>query len=144
MFMERVYKFIMQLRNPYYETIAVFSHEQFISAVIWMLTVKRGKVPPTSQTMREFRGFLDKHHIPNGAIAEFTFHPGQNTWSYELITAHLEAPEQEMVKNEHLPAQPQAPVVEEVEETEIYQEQQSMRSVRTENKPRAKSLLVVY
>src|SRR6266851_703315 len=48
------------------ETIAIFSHEQFICAVYWLL--ERNPVHISSEAMQDFRDFLTDHSIPNGGF----------------------------------------------------------------------------
>src|SRR5579872_1610726 len=50
------------------ETIAVFSHEQFISAVLWSLNDEPARDDP--EAMRAFRNYFNSHRIPNGSIVE--------------------------------------------------------------------------
>lgn len=85
-FIDRVRDFKERLEATELNTIAIFSHEQFISAFLWLL--EKDKVTPTSHEMREFRAYLLAHPIPNGAIVQAKFHKGYG-WSLELITDHL-------------------------------------------------------
>jgi 2,3-bisphosphoglycerate-dependent phosphoglycerate mutase len=48
------------------ETVVIFSHEQFICAVYWLL--ERNPTHISSETMRDFRDFLTEHSIPNGGF----------------------------------------------------------------------------
>ena len=89
-FIGRVEGFIRQLKNRR-ENIAIFSHEQFIAAVRWVLQ-KRPTVI-TSDTMRDFRDFFKQNRIPNGAIVDIKVRrsgDSQDSWTYELLIQHLE------------------------------------------------------
>lgn len=88
-FIGRVRAFIRRLKVTR-ENIAVFSHEQFIDAVLWLLQYKPDEISP--RAMREFRAFFKSHRIPNGAIVEITVRNIQDrpdAWETELITSHL-------------------------------------------------------
>jgi len=88
-FIERVQAFRRQVENLADKTIAVFSHEQFINAVLWSVKYSPGELSP--KTMRGFRDFLNQHPIRNGAIVEVRIRNQQHAWGYELITYHLDA-----------------------------------------------------
>jgi 2,3-bisphosphoglycerate-dependent phosphoglycerate mutase len=94
-FIGRVEGFIRQLKNRR-ENIAIFSHEQFLAAVLWVLQ-KRPTVI-TSDTMQDFRDFFNRNRIPNGAIVEITVRRGQDSqdvWIHKQIKEHLERPRPE-------------------------------------------------
>ena len=80
--------FKSRLESAELDTIAVFSHEQFISAFVWLMKLKHNEVTPTSEEMREFRSYLLDNPLPNGAIVHAKFHEGYG-WSFERITDHL-------------------------------------------------------
>ncbi len=88
-FIERVRSFLDRLKNAEEaeEAVVVFSHEQFIDAVRWLIDCKPTEI--SSRTMRGFRRYLDSHDIPNGGMVWLRFHPRENRWRYELITSHL-------------------------------------------------------
>ena len=86
-FIDRAHAFIARLRDTTGENVAVFSHEQFITAVLWL--IGRGSVDISSQTMGEFRDYFRQSRIPNGAIVHLKARPGQDSWPRELITEHL-------------------------------------------------------
>ncbi|HJT55273.1 MAG TPA: histidine phosphatase family protein [Ktedonobacteraceae bacterium] len=88
-FIERVRKFLKRLEDVQekYENVAIFSHEQFINAALWLIDRKPAGI--SSTTMREFRTYLDNNHIPNGAIVQLQFSPWDNCWKHEVVTAHL-------------------------------------------------------
>jgi len=87
-FITRVRDFKALLESTENSTIAVFSHEQFISAFVWLMKLKHNEVTPTSKEMRQFRSYLLDNRLPNGAIVQAKFHEGY-PWSFELITDHL-------------------------------------------------------
>ena len=89
-FIDRVQAFLRRLNDAAYdrcENIAVFSHEQFITAVLWL--IKSRPVEITSKEMRDFRDFFNRNRIPNGAIVEIKARRSHDVWTYELITEHL-------------------------------------------------------
>jgi len=104
-FIDRVHAFLERLKNveEEYETIAVFSHEQFINAVLWLIDYE--PVGISSETMRDFRTYLDRNHIQNGAIVQLKFSHRENRWRYERI------PEQPCLKQ--AAPKPELPPVEE-------------------------------
>ncbi len=85
-FMLRVHSTLEQLRSREEEFIAVFSHEQFIWAVFWLLLS-----PPVSMdknAMKQFRYLLTTYPIPNGAILQVQFDQGK-TCVKGIIPSHL-------------------------------------------------------
>lgn len=88
-FIKRVRAFWGQMREVEreYENIAVFSHEQFISAVLWLKDHNQPEV--SSQAMHDFRTLLDSNPIPNGAIVQLEFSYYDDSWNYKVITSHL-------------------------------------------------------
>lgn len=70
-FIHRVSEVITWFKQSRDGFIAVFSHEQFILAVCWLLMSIPGKID--SGCMRRFRSFLDAFSLPNGAIMEMQF-----------------------------------------------------------------------
>lgn len=91
-FMGRVQAFIRCLKDRR-KNIAIFSHEQFITAVLWILKNRPGEI--NSDMMQDFKGYLNQNRIPNGAIVEIKVRrseDSQDAWTYEQITQHLERP----------------------------------------------------
>lgn len=88
-FIDRVRAFLEQLKDVErdYENIAVFSHEQFINAVLWLKDRDSDEI--SSQSMRDFRAYLDSELIPNGAIVRLKFSYHDDCWHHKLITEHL-------------------------------------------------------
>lgn len=70
-------------------TVAVFSHHQFICALLWLSEQNSLHICP--QTMRDFKDFLDGHPISNGAIIRVQFEDGGGCWRYDILTSHLES-----------------------------------------------------
>jgi probable phosphoglycerate mutase len=89
-FIDRVQAFMMRLQNTTYDTIAVFSHEQFINAVLWL--IDHGSVKKPAHEMQEFRHFLNRNPLPNGSIVQVNVPHNQTLWTYERITEHLKQP----------------------------------------------------
>jgi broad specificity phosphatase PhoE len=100
-FLEPAYAALRRLlRQPLkytkYDTIAVFSHQQFICALLWLS--QRDPVNLSQETMQEFKDFLDTNSLPNGAIVRVQFGNSHDLWQCETITSHLEELEkQELV-----------------------------------------------
>lgn len=92
-FISRVQGFIRLLKETAYgcENIAVFSHEQFINAVLWSIIRKPATI--NADAMRDFRDYFNNNRIPNGAIVELKFRKSQDGWTYELIEEHLKQTE---------------------------------------------------
>jgi probable phosphoglycerate mutase len=86
-FIHRVRAFKARLESTEPSTVAVFSHEQFISAFLWLL--QRGEVTPTSEEMRDYRDYLLANPIPNGGIVKAKFRTSNGEWTFERITEHL-------------------------------------------------------
>ena len=86
-FIDRVRDFKACLESTQLGTIAVFSHEQFISAFLWLFG--KGEVTPTSEEMSEFRKYLLTHPIPNGAIVQAKFRKGYGWIQEPSLTEHL-------------------------------------------------------
>lgn len=64
------------------QTIAVFSHEQFICAVYWLLECQPECL--SSETMRDFKDFLSEHSIPNGGFLRLQRPEARYPWQSEL------------------------------------------------------------
>jgi broad specificity phosphatase PhoE len=89
-FIKRVRAFITQLQSRQFEpdeTIAIFSHEQFITAVLWL--IERNPTTITRQTMDDFKNFLKQNPVPNGAIVSMQFHQRHHSWRIKRVTDHL-------------------------------------------------------
>src|SRR6266849_5982019 len=84
-----------------YNTIAIFSHEQFIRALLWLS--QRDTINLCQETMREFRDFLSANSLVNGAIVRVQFDNSDEQWRYKIITSHLEELEEprELEELEH-------------------------------------------
>lgn len=65
-FIGRVRAVKLRLKSTGLDKIVVFSHEQFISALLWLSKRDSGKM--SSETMQDFRAFLKAHPIPNGTL----------------------------------------------------------------------------
>lgn len=85
-FMLRVYSALEDLKSRPEEFIAVFSHEQFIWAVFWLLLFKPTEM--NAHAMKQFRYLLTTYPIPNGAILQVQFDQGK-TWVKGIIPSHL-------------------------------------------------------
>lgn len=88
-FIMRVKKVLFQLKGTSYETIVVFSHEQFICAFLWWL--QQGWLNLSEDDMKDYREFLHMNHIPNGAIVRVELENEFKIRHAEMITSHLHA-----------------------------------------------------
>jgi|SRR5579864_2948350 len=101
-FIDRVYAFHARIEAIVFESvafhyrIAIFSHEQFITAVIWLL--QQGQIDISSENMRFFRTIVKDNPVPNGAIVQITFQEEPSNWSYDLITDHLSAKKDKLLQ----------------------------------------------
>ena len=88
-FIGRVQAFIRRLKeiDNRCQNIAVFSHEQFIAAVLWC--IKHDSTEITSDTMHAFRHFFHQHRLPNGGIVKLKFRRSHDECRYQIITEHL-------------------------------------------------------
>lgn len=92
-FIKRARAFLQQLQSPQFEgdeTIAVFSHEQFITAVLWL--IEHNPTSITEKLMDDFKTYLKQNPVPNGAIVRMQFHPRHYFWHIKRVTDHLQLP----------------------------------------------------
>lgn len=89
-FIERVRNVIERLRQTKEDIIAVFSHEQFICALLWLLQRDHPEGKIDTAAMRDFRAFHQGHGVPNGAIVRLDMREGSAYDRFEMITFHLE------------------------------------------------------
>ncbi|HEY4033779.1 MAG TPA: histidine phosphatase family protein, partial [Ktedonobacteraceae bacterium] len=88
-FINRASQVMMDLKGmKEYKTIAVFSHVQFICALLWLS--QRDPVNLSRETMQEFRKFLKVNWLVNGAIVRVQFDNSNEPWQGEIITSHME------------------------------------------------------
>ena len=88
-FIERVRGVVKFIKETSYDTIAIFSHEQFMRAFQW---VTQGKLTtPDADTMHAFKVDLMSDPLPNGAILRADFDNSQECWKWDLISTHLMA-----------------------------------------------------
>jgi broad specificity phosphatase PhoE len=85
-FMERVGDVMERVRGYERCFIAVFSHEQFIRGVLWLLL--SGSMEELAD-MRKFRRFLTAFSMPNGSILKVQLRDGEGVWLSGFITSHL-------------------------------------------------------
>ena len=100
-FMQRVQGTLNKLTLLQDEFIAIFSHEQFIRAILWRLYMGEEWVEEYSKReegMECFRRFLKAFSMPNGSIVQLSWEPGETPAPGKIMTDHLpecreEAPE---------------------------------------------------
>jgi 2,3-bisphosphoglycerate-dependent phosphoglycerate mutase len=83
----RVDAAIRRLRESCSVPVAVFSHGQFIRAIVWRL--QGGGVPLTGDAQRQFRTVLGGLAVPNAAILQLEFGAGGNARVGLVSVAHL-------------------------------------------------------
>jgi 2,3-bisphosphoglycerate-dependent phosphoglycerate mutase len=90
-FIVRVQNVIKSLRQTKEDHITVFSHEQFISAILWLFLKNRLEAGSTlcSDSKKQFKDFLGICRLPNGAILPVQLQDGNETWVRNIITSHL-------------------------------------------------------
>lgn len=87
-FIERVHQVLVYLKSmKEYNTVVIFSHEQFIRALLWLS--QRDTIDLCRETMREFRDFLSANVLVNGVIVQVPFDNSDEQWQYKIITSHL-------------------------------------------------------
>ncbi len=90
-FIKRAYSVleqIEQLEHMGQQTIAIISHEQFITALLWIIDHKPQEM--NEYVMRNFNQYLSEKPIPNGGIIRLQHDDESFTW--KPITEHLEHP----------------------------------------------------
>lgn len=86
-FISRVYDVIERLRYCKEDFIAVFTHGQFIQAVLWILETTPSRIDFSSKAA--FRRFCKEHPIPTSAIQEIELCGRKDAHFSKLITDHL-------------------------------------------------------
>ena len=87
-FFRRVENFLLQMSEKRFELAFVFTHEQFIKALIWEVLHPK-KVFDTS-FMSEFQKFMISFSVPNTAIMKLRIEPDGEFYIGKIETAHLE------------------------------------------------------
>jgi 2,3-bisphosphoglycerate-dependent phosphoglycerate mutase len=90
-FITRVLSVLHELRSAKQEFIAVFSHEQFISAALWLLLNDKLDEDPRrcGDCMQRFRHLLLSSPIPNGAILPVQLWRDRDPLISAMIHSHL-------------------------------------------------------
>lgn len=86
-FINRAWEAIEQLRFSKEDFIAVFTHGQFIQAVLWLLETSPTRLDSASK--EAFRRFCVEHPIPNGAIVPIEFDGRNEPLVKEMLKSHL-------------------------------------------------------
>jgi 2,3-bisphosphoglycerate-dependent phosphoglycerate mutase len=89
-FVARVEGVIERLKQAKQNIIAVFSHEQFICGLLWLLQgdLSEGTLVDIT-AMRDFRNFYHNNRIHNGTIVRVDLLDGLEYTGYKVITPHL-------------------------------------------------------
>lgn len=85
-FVGRARNFLVRLQDLESRHIAVFSHEQFISAVLWL--IERQPQEISSRAMQGFRTYFKRYPIANGEIIHLYQETGK-PWRFRRIVHHL-------------------------------------------------------
>jgi broad specificity phosphatase PhoE len=91
-FIDRVQSVVKRLRQTKKDNIVVFSHEQFICAILWLFLNNKLEQPVStlcSASKKHFKAFLEVCRLPNGAILPVLLQDGNETWVKGIITSHL-------------------------------------------------------
>lgn len=87
-FIKRAQEVMIRLKNTTCDMVAIFSHQQFICALLWLS--QQDQLDLCSEdTMKKFKDFLASTSVPNGAIVQVKFQDSRDPWQSELITSHL-------------------------------------------------------
>jgi probable phosphoglycerate mutase len=91
-FIHRVQNILVHLNTYENEFIAIFSHEQFIRAVLWTLWLGdeqnvESNLNPAG--MQHFRQFLTAFSMPNGSMIQLIWTSGEMPQPGKILTAHL-------------------------------------------------------
>lgn len=89
-FIKRGRAFLAELKDPAHGDVAIFSHQQFITALLWL--IERNPTEITQPAMRDFKNYLDQNPLSNGAIVHMQFRHKQRAWHFKRVTEHLEQP----------------------------------------------------
>jgi probable phosphoglycerate mutase len=100
-FIHRVQETLTKLTTLENEFIAIFSHEQFIRAILWILYMGEewiAEFGERSKGMECFYRFLKSFSMINGSIVQISWEPGRMPGPGKISTDHLpeckeEAPE---------------------------------------------------
>jgi broad specificity phosphatase PhoE len=87
----RVQDALARLRQTDLDIIALFSHEQFICALLWLLRKGLPEGTPIDEAlMRDFKKFHHSHKIHNASIVRIDLLADSGYQIYEAILPHLE------------------------------------------------------
>jgi broad specificity phosphatase PhoE len=96
LFIQRAQQTLTKIFAYKNEFIAIFSHEQFIRAILWIIArrVLQNNIQDienniSAEEMQQFHQFLKAFSMPNGSIAQFTWHAGETPRPGKIITDHL-------------------------------------------------------
>lgn len=87
-FFHRVEDFLRQMSERQFELAFVFTHEQFIKALIW--EVLHPKKVFDGQFMSEFQKFMVSFSVPNTAVMKLRIEENNEFYIGKIETSHLE------------------------------------------------------
>lgn len=90
-FIRRAREVMIRLKKTRHNAIAIFSHEQFICALLWLSQQDSRQI--CLEAMRDYKSFLMSNPVPNGAFVRVQFQGKRDRWHYEMITSHLNKPD---------------------------------------------------
>ena len=85
--LKRVEYFIEQVKLPENKSIAVFSHGQFIRAIIWRSLNGNTDVSPLA--MKQFRNFMTSFEIPNASTVKIRVEKDGSLWVNSVDKSYL-------------------------------------------------------
>jgi broad specificity phosphatase PhoE len=85
--LKRVEYFIEQVKLPEKKSIAVFSHGQFIRAIIWRFLSGNTDVSPL--VMKQFRNFMTSFEIPNASTMKIQVEKDGSLWISSVDKSYL-------------------------------------------------------
>lgn len=88
-FMSRVQSIMEHLAHFEEDFIAIFSHEQFILAVLWTLLFGPTSADNARSCMKRFRSFLKLFSMPNGSIVQIQLQTGKEPLFSRITASHL-------------------------------------------------------
>lgn len=97
-FIKRAQATVDRLKYAGNKTIAIFSHEQFMCAIWWLVQQETGSIDISKEAMCSYKTFLDTHRIPNGGIIRMHYLHSQNRWGCTMIIDHLDPRKKEQKK----------------------------------------------
>ena len=87
-FFRRVENFLLQMRERRFELAFVFTHEQFIKALVW--EVLHPEMAFNGNFMSGFQKFMTSFVVPNAAIMKLKIEESNELFIGKIDSSHLE------------------------------------------------------